>query len=148
MDSFRSSRILQILSDPLRSYGSSRILLVPRIRKFPLFPPCAEPRERYEMSPCGEQSCLCCRSVNIERRPYRWPVVNFENTSKHRFCKDYISFLNCPAVSVIVSIGWILWREFNLDMFYKEYYLCDDMSMWWIWLYRFNWSNNGWCNDL
>ena len=58
-----------------------------------------EPSERYEMSPCSEQSCLCCNPLNIEKRHYRWLVVNFEDTSKHQFCKEFTSYLNAPAVS-------------------------------------------------
>ena len=64
-----------------------------------LFSDDEEPNERHQMSPCGEQSCLCCHPLNHEKRRYRWLVVDFQSSAKDQFYKNYVSYLNAPAVS-------------------------------------------------
>jgi hypothetical protein len=59
------------------------------------------PEQRYRMIACGEPSCVCCHPLNVDKRRLGWSVIDFESTSNHQFCKEYTTYLNCPAVIVL-----------------------------------------------
>ncbi|CAF4867995.1 unnamed protein product, partial [Rotaria socialis] len=52
------------------------------------------PKSRYSMVPCGTTNCPCCHSI--------------ENSSSHRFVNGYTTYLNCPAVCIIIYYSTII----------------------------------------
>lgn len=91
-----------------------------------------EPQARYSLMACRNLFCRCCHPFNHYKRNQTWPVVDFIYSSKHQFINGYTTYLNCPAVGVIIILEYLMWYFYdcNLDMYDFECHLCFNMSMW------------------
>jgi hypothetical protein len=60
------------------------------------------PKARYSMVPCGGAHCPCCHSMENNNEnsssSSTSSIIDFENSSSHRFINGYTTYLNCPAV--------------------------------------------------
>jgi hypothetical protein len=61
-----------------------------------------EPEARYAMLACDNLFCPCCHPSNNWKKTQAWPVVDFVSSSIHQFVNGYTTYLNCPAVYIVI----------------------------------------------
>lgn len=69
-----------------------------------------EPQAQYTMQSREDLFCLCCHPYNEGKKRQLWPVVDFASSSMDRFANGYTSYLNCPAVNLILAIVGFIWE--------------------------------------
>ena len=54
-----------------------------------------EPEARYQFHPCGQSNCYLCSHMNNNE-------IDFNLSPIHEFINGYKTYLNCPAVCILV----------------------------------------------
>ena len=55
------------------------------------------------MVPCRTNHCQYCHSMENRNQTSSRSAIDFENSSQHRFVNGYTSYLNCPAVCILLE---------------------------------------------
>ena len=74
------------------------------------------PQPRYDLHPCGSESCSCCFPINQSTKSQPWLVVDFDSSSMHQFLNGYTTYLNCPAVCFPTTVGYVKQTEISMTL--------------------------------